>query len=138
MWPEQTVLRYLRGLVVYWQKCNIETDSSSSSAMLTGHRQHKLNMLRIRPNILERRHISHFHVVYSMLVKRKNTVSNCMPLNGQTVRNEFFFFTCVKSLSTGALASLASFEMLSTRNNRPASAPLEILNSQTFFLITGR
>lgn len=88
------VLGYLRGLVVYWQHCNIKTDSSGSSTLLTGHRQHKLNMLRIRSNILERRHISHFHVVDSMLVGRNKVVSICIPLNSQTVRkgrNLFFF-----------------------------------------------
>lgn len=71
LWSAQTVLGYLRGLVVYRQHCNVETDTSGSSALLTGHRQHKLNMLRIRPNILERRHISHFHVVDSMLFEKK-------------------------------------------------------------------
>lgn len=104
---------YLWGLVVYWQDCNIETDSSRSSALLTGYRQHKLNMLRIRPNILERRHVSHFHVVDGMLVGRKKVVSICTPINSQTVRKGtnhlfLFFYLCEKS-KHGGIGILSQF-----------------------------
>lgn len=58
---------YLWSLIVYRKQGDVETDSSGGAAFLAGHGQDKLNMLRVRSDVMDRRHVSHLHIVDSML-----------------------------------------------------------------------
>lgn len=62
---------HLWGLVVHRKNCNIEADLIQSASMLIADRKNKLDLLRFRSNVLQGWHVSNFHIVHSMLQKRK-------------------------------------------------------------------
>lgn len=62
---------HLWGLVVHGKNCNIEANPMQSASMLIADRKNKLDLLGFRSNVLQGWHVSNFHIVHSMLQKRK-------------------------------------------------------------------
>ena len=131
-WTRQEWYNYLRHLwwlVVFWCHSDVKADPSDCFAQTVSDRENKLDVLGVRADVHDWRHVGYLHEVHCMLETRQNinhwvfdkSVHTCTfnVLKTQSV-------TCVKSLRTGALESLVNLGILSTRNNLPASGVLHI------------
>lgn len=64
---------HLWQLVVHWHHSDIKTDPSDCFAQVVCHRENKLNVLGVRANVQDRRHVGYFHEVHRMLETKKQT-----------------------------------------------------------------
>lgn len=67
-----TTIDHLRRLVVNWHHSDVKADPWNCSTQMVGYGQNELNVLRIRTNVCDRRHVGDFHEVHCML--KPNTV----------------------------------------------------------------
>ena len=122
-------LSHLWRLVVHRHHSDVEADPSDCFAQAVCYGENQLDVLRVRTDVHDRRHVGYFHEVHCMLEtnrKGKLCISSSHCMNGSHIPDwKSKIHTCVKSLSTGVLGSLVNLGMLSTKNNLPASGLLD-------------
>lgn len=58
-------------LVVHWHHSDVKADPGDCFAQVVGHREDKLDILGIRADVHDWRHVGYFHKVHCMLGKKK-------------------------------------------------------------------
>lgn len=65
-------LFHLWRLVVHWLHSDVKADPSDCFTSMVGYRENKLDLLGVRADVRDWRHVGYFHEVYCMLQTGRN------------------------------------------------------------------